>query len=264
MKTAYLTGIGQLEVRDAPEPTIGRPGDVLVRINAVGVCGSDIHYYATGQIGSQWVKFPETIGHECSGTVVATGSAVRSLEAWQLVAIDPLIACGECDQCLAGREHTCRRQAFLGSPGQAPGALTDYLVLPARCCHPVPRSMSAAQAAMVEPFSVAVYSAQLAALKPGSSVAILGSGPIGLCVLFACRNSPTAANLRIYATDLVNERVEAARRCGAAWAGNPQREDVVPAILEREPLGVDVVFECAGEQETLDQGAALLKPGASC
>jgi len=263
VRAAFLTEIREIEVRDTPEPTLRRPEDVMVRIEAVGVCGSDIHYYAEGRIGSQIVRFPEIIGHECSGTVAAVGSSVRELSIGQRVAIDPLLACGECDQCLADRQNTCRRQSFLGCPGQVAGALAEYIVMPVGCCYPVPESMSAAQAAMVEPFAVALHSVRLAPLKPGSKIAILGAGPIGLSVLLACRATLGDSNSHFYVTDLINERVQAARQCGADWAGNPQQEDVQAAIGGREPLGLDVVFECAGKQETLDQGAALLKPGGT-
>src|SRR6266542_2083250 len=150
MKAAFLTGIRGLEILDAPEPELTSPLEVLLRIEAVGVCGSDVHYYTTGRIGSQAVKYPERVGHECAGTVVAVGDSVTSVKAGQRVSIDPLISCGHCDQCRARRPHTCRSQSFLGCPGQAPGALAEYLVMPAQCCYPVPDSMTPAQAAMVE------------------------------------------------------------------------------------------------------------------
>jgi L-iditol 2-dehydrogenase len=263
VKAAYLTGIREIEIRDAPEPTLRNPEDVMVRIDAVGVCGSDIHYYAEGRIGSQIVRFPEIIGHECAGTVAATGGATLKLRSGQRVTIDPLLACGECDQCIAGRPHTCRQQKFLGCPGQATGALAEYLVIPARCCYPVPASMSAAQAAMVEPFAVALHSLRLAPLNPAAKIAILGAGPIGLSVLLACRATLKDLDSRVYVTDLIDERVEAARQCGADWSGNPCHENIQAAITSREPLGLDVVFECAGQQETLDQAAELLKPGGT-
>jgi len=261
VRAAFLTGVREIEIRDTPAPALRDPEDVLLRIEAVGVCGSDIHYYTEGRIGSQMVNFPETIGHECSGAVAAVGSAVRSLKTGQRVAIDPLLPCGECDQCLSSRPHTCRRQKFLGCPGQAPGALAEYLVMPAGCCYPVPESMSAAQAAMVEPLSVAIHSRRLAPLQPGAKIAVLGAGPIGLSVMLACRAS--LKDLRVYVTDLIDERVEAARQCGADWSGNPRDEDVRAAIASREPRGLDAVFECAGKQETLDQAAELLKPGGT-
>jgi threonine dehydrogenase-like Zn-dependent dehydrogenase len=120
--------------------------------------------------------------------------------------------------------------------------------------------MTLVQAAAVEPLSIGIYAQRLAQMQPGAKMAILGSGPIGLCVLLASR---AACEVTAYATDLLDERLEMARRCGATWTGNPKRTDVVRAIRELEPLGVDFVFECAGQQETLDQAIELLKPGGT-
>ena len=261
MKAALLTNVREIRIRDVPAPELTCPKDVLLRIDAVGVCGSDIHYYSTGRVGARAITFPQTLGHECAGTVVSAGSAVQRLRVGQPVAIDPLIACGECDQCLGGREHTCRQQRFLGYPGQAPGALAEYMVVPARCCYPVPESMTPAQATLVEPLSVALHSRNIAPLSPDSRIAILGAGPIGLSVLLACRAA--FGGLICYVTDLVEARLEATQRCGAHWTGNPDSKDVVRSISALEPLGLDVVFECAGKQETLDQAVSLLKPGGT-
>jgi L-iditol 2-dehydrogenase len=285
MKAAYLTAPGRIEILDAPAPERRQPTDVLVRIDAVGVCGSDLHYYRTGGIGEQVVAYPWVLGHECAATVLEAPAGVAGPRAGDRVAIDPLVACSECDQCLAGRRHTCRRQKFLGSPGQMPGALAEQMVLPADCCFPVPAAMTAAEAVMAEPFSIALYAVRVAGLKPGARVAVLGSGPIGLCVELAAQ---ALAEARVYSTDLIPERLDAARRLGAAWAGNPRSENVVEEILrkdaegltgpavaglseprsdspvaDRRSNGLDCVFECAGEQETLDQAVALLKPGGT-
>jgi L-iditol 2-dehydrogenase len=257
MKAACLTGIRRVEVRETPDPKLIRPCDVRLRVNAVGVCGSDVHYYTAGRIGAQVVDYPFPIGHECAGTVLEAGPEVQGLRAGERVAIDPLVACGRCDQCRAGRKHTCREQKFLGSPGQLPGALVEFLVMPAECCYPIPDHMTMAEAVLVEPFSVGLYAVRLAALPPGAKIGILGSGPIGLCVLLAARAS---VNCAAYATDLVDDRLKVARVCGADWTGNPRRQDIVRAIGELEPLGLDAVFECAGQQETLDQAVDLLKP----
>jgi len=224
------------------------------------VCGSDMHYFTAGRIGPQAVEFPQILGHECAATVEETGPEVQTLSPGQLVAVDPLVACGECDQCRAGRRHTCRRQKFLGSPGQLPGALTEYIVLPADCCFPVPPSLDESQAALVEPLSVGVYAAWMAALEPGALVGVLGAGPIGLCTLLAIHAQIPAT---VFVTDLVEERLAMARRLGAAWTGNPQELDVAPAIRSLAPLGLDAVFECAGEQDALDTGLMLLKPGGA-
>jgi len=262
MLAAFLTGIRRLEIREVPQPVLASPRDVLLRVDAVGVCGSDVHYYTAGRIGSQTVTYPERVGHECAATVVAVGDAVKGPKPGQRVAVDPLITCGQCDQCRGGRRHTCRNQTFLGSPGQAPGALAEVMAIPAECCHPIPDSMSMAEAAMVEPFSIGLYAQRMAVrepgMAPGARVAILGAGPIGLSVLLACR---AAGECVAYVTDLIDERLEAARRCEAVWAGSPRAADVVAAISELEPLGVDFVFECAGQQETLDQAVEILRPG---
>ena len=260
MRAAFLTGIRQMEIRETSQPEISDPHSVLLRIGAVGVCGSDVHYYTAGRIGSLVVKYPEWTGHECAGTIVGVGDQAKRLKVGQRVAVDPLIPCGHCDQCLSGREHTCRNQGFLACPGQGPGALAEYLVMPERSCYAIPGGMTMVQAAVVEPLSIGLYAQRLAQMQPGAKIAILGSGPIGLCVLLS---SLAACDCTVYATDLLDERLEVARRCGATWTGNPKQTDVVRAIRELEPLGVDFVFECAGQQETLDQSIELLKPGGT-
>ena len=260
MRAAFLTGIRQMEIRETSQPEISDPHSVLLRIEVVGVCGSDVHYYTAGRIGSMVVKYPEWTGHECAGTIVEVGDQVKRLKVGQRVAVDPLIPCGHCDQCLSGREHTCRNQAFLACPGQATGALAEYLVMPERSCYAIPDGMTMVQAAVVEPLSIGLYSQRLAQMQPGAKIAILGCGPIGLCVLLA---SLAACDCTVYATDLLDERLAVARRCGASWTGNPKQIDVVRAIRDLEPLGVDFVFECAGQQETLDQSVELLKPGGT-
>jgi L-iditol 2-dehydrogenase len=249
-----------METRQVPEPRLARPQDVLLRVDTLGVCGSDIHYYTQGKIGSGVPKFPQLLGHELAATIQEVGAEVQSLRRGQRVAVDPLVACGDCDQCRAGRKHTCRRQQFLGNPGQLPGALVEYLVMPAACCSPVPDSLDDDEAAVVEPLSIGVYSAQLAPLASDTRVAILGSGPIGLCTLLAVRAQTSTP---VYVTDLLDERLAVARACGAAWTGNTRREDVVAAIQRLEPMGMDAVFECAGEQDALDQGLELLRPGGT-
>jgi len=260
MKAAFLTGIRQLEIRETSAPKISDPHGVLLRVGVVGVCGSDVHYYTTGRIGSLVVKYPEWTGHECAGMVEGVGDEVKKLAVGQRVAVDPLIPCGYCDQCLSGREHTCRNQNFLACPGQGPGALAEYLVMPERSCYAIPDGMTLVQAATIEPLSIGIYAQRLARMQAGAKIAVLGSGPIGLCVLLASR---AACDCAVYATDLLGERLEMARRCGAAWTGNPKQIDVVRAIRKLEPRGVDFVFECAGQQETLDQAIELLKPGGS-
>ncbi len=260
MKTAYFTAPHQVEVADAPEPRCQSSEDALVAIDRVGVCGSDIHYYLDGRIGDQALRYPATVGHECSGTVLAAGPAVKHLRAGDRVAIDPAFPCRQCDQCRAGRFHTCRNLLFMGVPGQAPGALAERSVVPAGCCFKVPDSVSLDAAMLVEPLSVALHAVRLAELAAGMKIAVLGTGPIGLSVLLCAKAiSPCTA----VATDLLHERLAIARRCGADATINARQHDVRAECTGLGFPEFDVVFECSGDPACVDQGQTLLGPGGT-
>ncbi len=258
MKAAFLTGIREIQIRQAPEPEIVKPTDVLIAIEAVGVCGSDMHYYKEGRIGCQIVEYPWIVGHECAGRVLEVGPEVTRVKPGDRVAIDPLLNCGVCDQCVGGHMHTCRNQTFLGCPGQAQGSLSERLVMPDTCCFPVPDGMTTAQAALAEPLTISLW-AQALSHQPskGAKIGILGAGLIGLGVLAACK---LAGPCTVYHTDLLDNRLALARKFGADWTGNAAKLDPVKEILAVEPTGLDIVFECVGLQETIDQSLQLLKP----
>ncbi|MFH1266991.1 MAG: alcohol dehydrogenase catalytic domain-containing protein [Planctomycetota bacterium] len=260
MKVAYLTGLRQLELGEEPEPRIERPDEVLLRIDRVGVCGSDVHYYTNGRIGRQVVRYPATVGHECAGTIVEVGLAVDKLTPGDRVAVDPAMVCGTCDQCRARRRNTCRNLRFMGSPDQAPGAVAEYRVVPAENCLVIPDSLSLDAAVLIEPLSVGLYAVRLAEVHPAARIAVLGAGPIGLSVLMCAK---ALAPVLVYATDLIDGRLEVAGKCGADWTGSPEREDIVAEITRREPRGLDLVFECSGDPECIDQGLRLLTPGGA-
>lgn len=253
-----MTGIRRMEIAEIAEPVIKAAGDVLVKIEAVGVCGSDVHYYETGKIGSQVVEYPFIVGHECAGTVEAVGSGVDNVKAGNRVVIEPAISCHQCDQCLAGRANTCRNLKFLGCPGQIAGCLCEYLIMPQECCFPVNESFSFGRGVLCEPCAIGVYAAQQADIGSDSDAVILGAGPIGLSCLATAGFMGARS---CYVTDRIDERVEIAEKGGATWAGNPDRDDITAEILRQQAGGMDVVFECAGEQETIDQAIELLKPG---
>jgi L-iditol 2-dehydrogenase len=257
MKTMVLTAIRQMALRDLPAPTIRTPHEVLLRIGAVGVCGSDLHYYTTGRIGSQVVEFPFPVGHECSATVAAVGSAVTRVRVGDRVAVDPAVSCGQCDQCRAGRRHTCRKLVFMGCPGQIPGCLGEYYVMPEESLYVVPPGMTHEQAALIEPLSIGLYAARLAGCVPGATLAILGAGPIGLSVMAAAR---ALGARRIAVSEPLAYRRAAAAAHGADLAVHPQTEGV-PALLRFAPDLFDVVLECCGQQAAIDQALELLKPG---
>ncbi len=264
MKKAALTGIKKFDVIESKMPIIKNPGDVLLKINSVGVCGSDIHYYTEGKIGDQIIDFPFTIGHECSATVVETGSNVSKVKLGDIVAVDPLVACHKCSQCKSGREHTCLNQKFLGCPGQLEGCLAEFIIMPEENCFIVPQSVNQELAMLIEPLSIGYYAVQLMLihshkdLDKKNSIGILGSGPIGLSVSL-CLQASGFKN--IFVTDKLDYRLTVASNAGAFWTSNPDNEDVVESMLKINPDRLDFVFECCGKQEAIDQAIELLKPG---
>jgi len=258
VKAMVLTGIRQMEMREVPDPVIENETDVLIRMAAVGVCGSDVHYYVSGKISSQVVQYPFTVGHEGAGVVAKVGAKVTKVKTGDRVAIEPAMPCWECDQCKIGRNHTCRKLRFLGCPKQAEGCLKEFIVMPETSCLKISDRMTMVEAAISEPLAIGVYGVQNSIPMKGTRVGILGVGPIGLCVMLPARAQGAS---KIYVTDKIDDRIAIARGAGADWGANPGKEDVVAKLLEQEPGGLDVVFECCGDQAALDQAIEILKPG---
>lgn len=247
-----------MEMMDVPQPKISQANEVLIKLKTIGVCGSDIHYYTTGKIGSQVVEYPFTVGHECAGVVEAVGEGVTRVKSGDRIAVDPAMSCWECDQCKVGRHHTCRDLRFLGCPGQAEGCLSEYIVMPEKSCFPIGENATFDDAAISEPLSIGVYAVKKSIDLTGATIAILGSGPIGLSVMLSAMAKGAK---KIYITDKIDARLEAAKKAGAYWTGNPDKENIVETISKHEPLLLDAVFECCGQQEAVDQAVELLKPG---
>jgi L-iditol 2-dehydrogenase len=258
MKAMKLTGIRRMEMMKVDTPAILNDRDVLIRMKTLGVCGSDIHYYVSGKIGSQVVEYPFAVGHEGSGQVEAVGKGVTRVKPGDRIAIEPAMPCWECDQCLAGRPHTCRKLRFLGCPGQAEGSLSEYIVMPETSCFPIPDQMSYDEAAISEPLAIGVYAVRQSVPMQGARVGILGFGPIGMSVLLPALAQGAS---KVCVSDKIDERLQIAARSGATLTANADREDVVEKFTEAVPELLDVVFECCGQQEALDQAVKLLKPG---
>lgn len=259
MKSMVLTGIRKFGTIEKESPKILNPDDVLIRIKSVGVCGSDIHYFTEGKIGTQVVEFPFPVGHECSGIVEETGSSVSKVKVGDLVAIDPSVHCGTCDQCLAGRPHTCRNNRFLGCPGQLDGCLCDYIVMPEFTCFPLNDSFDETTAALIEPLTIGVYSVEMAQTTfSGKSIGIFGAGPIGLSVLMVLKSE---SENTVFSFEPLEYRRKKASELGASHAINPFETDAFEATCRIEPLLLDVVFECSGEQKAVDDAINILKPG---
>lgn len=258
MKAFMLSGIKQMKIVEVPDP--GKPGksDLLIKVDIIGVCGSDIHYYTTGRIGDQVVDYPFTVGHEFAGTVIEVGEGVNNFKTGDRIAVDPAMPCYDCDQCRSGRENTCRNLKFLGCPGQAEGCLSERIIMPAGSCFHIPDEMSFAEAAFVEPLSIGYYAVELSRIKEGDRIGILGAGPIGDSVLISAKHMGAK---KIYVTDKIDNRLDIAARLGADAVYNVDSCDAVEEISAGEPLLLDIVFECCGKQEALDQAVELLKPG---
>ncbi len=259
MQKAVLTAINQIELQEYPKPEIKNTDEVLLKISYVGVCGSDMHYYKEGKIGEQIVKYPFTIGHECSAIVEAVGSDVCDIQTGQRVFVEPAIPCQTCAQCSEGKEHICPNVQFLGAAGQLSGGMAEYIVMPSSNCFPLPDSISLSDAVLIEPLSIAYHAVRYVKdLGREQDIAILGTGPIGLSVQ-AILNA--LHQVRLFVTEKLDYRLELAQEAGVYWKGNPTEMDISKTISQKAPDLMDVVFECAGKQETLDQAVDILKPG---
>jgi len=257
MRAARLHGIHDLRLENLSRPTPG-PGEVLLKVASVGICGSDVHYYLEGRIGDQVVTAPIIMGHEFSAWVADLGEGMEDLEIGQLVAVEPAISCGECEPCRHGHPNLCPSVRFCGTP-PVDGVFAEYTVMPARNCFPLPQGLSPAEGAMLEPLGIAIHAVDLAHLKLGYTVAVLGAGPIGLLIAAVARASGASA---IYVTEPLAYRRQFALDYVADTALNPDDTDVVAEIMRLTGgRGVDVAFEAAGAPETPQQAAAVTRPG---
>lgn len=256
MKAVKWFGPRDMRLVDAPKPS-PQAHEALIRIESTGVCGSDMHYYTEGRIGKTVITSPLVLGHEYAGIVEAVGEAADSSLVGKRVAVEPGIPCMRCEFCLKGHYNVCPLLQFPGGPPND-GALCEYICVHAGFCFPVPESMSAAEAAMIEPLAVALHAIELAHLKPGETVAILGLGPIGLLTAQVAR---VAGAGRIYGCDLLDYRVQAGKKHGVDVAFNAGTDDTVATILEvTSGRGVDVAIDCARSTETPAAACRIARP----
>jgi L-iditol 2-dehydrogenase len=252
MKALRLHGAADLRLADEPEPVPG-DGEALVRVTAVGICGSDLHWYDESAIGGVALSRPLVLGHEAAGVIL------EGPRAGQRVAIDPQLPCGTCETCLAGLGHLCQGVRFLGH-SVTDGALREMLAWPLDALVPLPDTIDDDAGAMLEPLGVALHALRLARVRPGDSVAVLGCGPIGILLIELARR---AGATRIVATDRLAHRVAAAREAGAIAAlvdGGSEREALRAATGGR---GVDAAIEIAGDDDAIDTAIALARPAAT-
>jgi len=257
MKAWFLDEPRKLRCAEIPEPR-PKAGEALVRLKACGICGSDVHYYEAGRIGSYVVTGPLILGHECSGEVVEVGPGVTRIAAGDRVAVEPGVPCGRCEWCRGGRYNLCPDVVFLATP-PVHGAFRDLIAHRADFLFKLPPELDYEQGAMIEPLAVGVYAASRANLAFGDTVAVLGTGPIGVLTLQAARARGAG---RIFAVDISGPRLELARRLGADETINAATTSPVDAIRElTSGVGVDVCFETAGAVATTQLTVQLCRRG---
>ena len=247
MRSVRLHGTGDLRIHEEPVPVAGE-GERLIRVRSVGVCGSDLHWFSGGEIGDAKLERPLILGHEFAG----------ELEDGQRVAVDPAISCGHCELCLHGHPNLCLSIIFAGY-GTQDGSLREYMVWNEKCLFPIPDSLSFEDGAMLEPLGVVIHAIDLAHLKAGMTVGVFGCGPIGLLIIQMAKLSGAA---NIIATDKLAHRADAAKAYGADHvflAGDSLELEKIRAATNGR--GVDVAFEAAGVQETVDLSVAAVLHG---
>jgi L-iditol 2-dehydrogenase len=243
---------------EKPKPT---PYQALIRVESVGICGSDLHYYLEGRIGSTVITEPLILGHEFAGLVAEVGAKADRILIGKRVAVEPSIPCQKCESCRSGHYSVCRDLFFPGVPPYD-GVLCEYVAMHAEFCFPVPDLISAPEAALIEPAAVAIHTVELGHVKPGETAAILGLGPIGLLTAQVAKLSGIHT---LFGTDLLDYRVEAGRKFGVDVAFNASKHDTVQMILEQTGgRGVDIAFDTARSSETPGLACEIVRPAGRC
>jgi len=251
-QAAVLYAPHDIRLEERPVPRPGQ-GEGLIEIKAVGVCGSDVHYYEHGRIGSYVVRQPLILGHESAGVIVDTGEGVNTSRVGERVAIEPGIPDGVCEQCRAGRYNLCPNVRFFGTP-PVDGAFANYVTIPASFAYALPDQMSDEEGALIEPLSVGLWACRKAQLQGADRLLISGAGPVGL---LAMKVALALGATQITMTDVAPQRLEVARKLGATRTVNVAKESLFDA-----GVAADVLIECSGNQRALSDGIRSLRPAA--
>ena len=229
-----------------------------MKVDAVGVCGSDLHSYCEGAVGDTPCQFPMVLGHEPAGTVVKTGAGVTGWSAGDRAALEPALYCYHCEYCLSGRHNICANIRFLSTPGN-PGFFRERVNLPVTNLVAIPKNLSLDVATLVEPLAIALHSLTFVGLQPGDSVAVFGAGPIGLVTIAALK---VAGAGRILAVEPVPHRREMARQMGADAALDPEEVDTPREIVaDTGGRGVDCAIDCAAKEHTTNWAIRAARNG---
>lgn len=259
MKVAVMLGIGKMgfEERDIPKV---KDDEVLVKLEYVGICGSDLHYYETGAIGEYVVKPPFVLGHEPGGTVVEVGKKVKHLKVGDRVALEPGKTCGHCEFCKTGRYNLCPDVVFFATP-PVDGVFQEYVAHEAALCFKLPDNVSTLEGALIEPLAVGFHAAIQGDAHLGQKAVVMGAGCIGLVSMMALKARGVS---EVYVVDIMEKRLEKALELGATGVINGAKEDVLEKVKElTDGAGMDLVIETAGTEITTKQAIHMAKKGSN-
>lgn len=259
MKTAIMTGIGKVELteREIPAP---KADEVLVKIEYVGICGSDLHYYEAGGIGANMVEPPFVLGHEAGGTVVEIGKNVTNLKVGDKVALEPGKTCGKCEFCKTGRYNLCPEVIFFATP-PVDGVFQEYAAHEAALCFKIPDNMDTMEAALIEPLAVGFHAAKQGGAQAGMTAVVTGSGCIGLVSMMALKAMGVT---KIIAVDVMEKRLDKALELAATEVINGMEKNTVEEVMRlTDGQGADLVIETAGTEITTRQAIQFVKKGGT-
>lgn len=257
MKVCVLTGKQKLEwvERDIPQPAAG---ELQIKLEYVGICGSDLHFYQEGQLANWTLDGPLALGHEPGGVVTAIGEGVTGFEIGDKVSIEPAVPCGKCEECRKGLYNLCKDIKMLAIPHERDGVNAEYCVHDASMCYKLPENVSTLEGAMIEPLAVGMHGTELSDARVGETAIVLGSGCIGLCTLISLKARGVS---EVYVADVMDKRLEKAMELGATRVFNSKRESIEEFAKTLPGGGVDQVYECAGNRITTLQAGRLIKRG---
>ena len=259
MKVAVMNGIGKMGFEERDIPT-QKADEVLVKLDYVGICGSDLHYYETGAIGDYVVEPPFVLGHEPGGVVVEVGEDVTHLKVGDRVALEPGKTCGHCEFCKEGKYNLCPDVVFFATP-PVDGVFQEYVAHEAGLCFKLPDNVSTLEGALIEPLAVGFHAAIQGDAHLGQKAVVMGAGCIGLVSLMALKARGVS---EVYVVDIMDKRLEKAMELGATGVINGAKEDVIAKVRELTGgLGTDIVIETAGTQITTSQAIHIAKKGST-
>ncbi len=259
MKVAVMEGIGKMGYEKRPIPEV-KPDEVLVKLEYVGICGSDMHYYETGAIGDYVVEPPFVLGHEPGGIVVEVGSNVKHLKVGDRVALEPGKTCGKCEFCRTGRYNLCPDVIFFATP-PIDGVFQEYVAHEAALCFKLPDNVSTLEGALIEPLAVGFHAANQGNAHAGQTAVVMGAGCIGLVSMMALKAEGVS---KVYVVDVMQKRLDKALELGADGVINAMEVDTVEELMQlTDGAGCDLAIETAGTEITTRQCVHAVKKGAT-